>query len=217
MQQSDSRAASIVARAFALQAGVAIWLGLFRFYLGIDEHMPGITGQKSFDVARYVISSIVAGLLVESIVIGRYSVSNYNLKVWYTSLLFLLPYFHYFLPRNPIFMCCGLFCMLYAGLMSEVRLWMVDSSLVGRLFYMALGLPTIFVAMEVIFFIFIPNNEFFWWFWRLELPLIYTSCILTALGFTVLSLTNRQVRPAFLSSLVVLNAVVWYFGIVKPY
>lgn len=119
-----------------------------------------------------MISAIASGLLVESIVIGRYSLTNNNLKVWYISLLFLLPYFHHFLPRDLIIECFGLCLMLYACLMSEVRLWMVDSSLVGRLFYIALGLPTFFIATDTIALGFMPSN---WcYLMNLELPLVYT-------------------------------------------
>lgn len=221
MQHSKPRSASTVTRLLALQAGVAMWLCLFGFlldfYLGLNERnlMPGITGQKGFDIARFAISALASGLLVESIVIGRYSDSKYNLKVWYITLLFLLPYFHHFLPSNSTLVCCGLCFMLYASLMSEVRLWMVDHTLVGRLFYVALALPTLFMATDTFVVNLLPTT---WWYLvEFELPMLYACCFLTAITFTVHSSMIGERRPAFTSSLVVLNAVVWYLGIVKPY
>lgn len=105
--------------------------------------------------------------------------------------------------------------MLYACLMSEVRLWMIDHSWVGRLFYIALALPTLFIATDTCAVNLLPST---WWhLGEFEQLMVYSSCLLTAIAFTVHSSTIRQMRPAFTSSLVVLNAVVWYLGIVKPH
>ena len=156
MPREASTSASVTARLFAVQTGIAIWCCLFGFllqlYLELDASamLPSTGGNKAFDVARFICAAFSAGLLGESIALGRYSESLSNLMVWYICLLFLLPYFHHLLPGDRVLGSVGILVFGHVCAMALVRTFMIDSTVLGRSFYVALAVPSLFISFDTL-------------------------------------------------------------------